>query len=61
MVVHAARPALGWAVATWLVTHAAAYGIRDVRYAGYQWRESSGSQGWTLDRGQAKPEVVRAS
>jgi hypothetical protein len=61
MVVHASRPALGWAVATWLVTHAASYGIHDVRYAGYQWQESSGSSGWTLDKGQAGPDVVRAS
>jgi len=61
MVVHAARPALGWAVATWLVTHASSYGIHDVRYAGYQWRESSGSSGWTPDKGQAGPDVVQAS
>jgi hypothetical protein len=61
MVVRAPRPALGWAVATWLVTHASSYGIHDVRYAGYEWRESSGSSGWTLDKGQARPDVVRAS
>jgi hypothetical protein len=61
MVVHTPRPALGWAVATWLVTHASSYGIHDVRYAGYQWRQSSGSSGWTLDKGQARPDVVRAS
>jgi len=61
MVVHPRRPALGWAVASWLVTHASAYGIHDVRYAGYRWRESSGSSGWTLDKGQVRPYVVRAS
>ena len=61
MVVHATRPALGWSVATWLVTHAASYGIHDVRYAGYQWRESSGTSGWTLDKGQAGPDAIRAS
>jgi hypothetical protein len=61
MVVRAPRPALGWAVATWLVTHASSYGIHDVSYAGYQWRQSSGSSGWTLDRGHARPDVVRAS
>jgi len=61
MVVHAPRPVLGWAVAAWLVTHASSYGIRDVRYAGYQWRQSSGGSGWTLDKGQAGPDVVRAS
>ena len=61
MLVRAPHPALGWAVATWLVTHAASYGIHDVRYAGFQWRESSGSRGWTLDKDRARPDVVRAS
>ena len=41
--------AAGWAVASWLVTHAAAYGISNVRYAGYQWSETSGSRGWMRD------------
>ena len=31
----------GWAVAAWLVSHAARYGISDVRYAGFQWLASS--------------------
>jgi hypothetical protein len=61
MVVHAARPALGWAVATWLVTHASSYGIHDVRYSGYQWRQSLGSSGWTPDKGQARPDMIQAS
>jgi len=61
MLVHAPRPALGWAVAAWLVTHASSYGIHDVRYAGFQWRRSSGSSGWTPDKGQTRPDVVRAS
>lgn len=61
MVVRAPRPALGWAVATWLVTHASSFGIHDVRYAGYQWRQSSGSSGWTLDKSQAGPDVIAAS
>jgi hypothetical protein len=61
MLVRAQRPALGWAVAAWLVTHAASYGIHEVRYAGFRWRESSGSSGWTLDKGQTRPDVVRAS
>jgi hypothetical protein len=39
----------GWAVATWLVTHATAYRISDVLYAGYQWSEAAGSKGWTPD------------
>ncbi len=36
----------GWAVATWSVAHAKTYGIRQVRYAGYQWQASSGEHGW---------------
>ncbi len=37
----------GWAVAVWLVSHAARYGITDVRYAGFQWL-STGSGRWKL-------------
>jgi hypothetical protein len=40
------RPADAWTVASWLVTHAAAYGLTDVRYDGYQWTAAAGSQGW---------------
>jgi hypothetical protein len=35
----------GWAVAAWLVSHAARYGISDVRYAGFRWL-ASGSGHW---------------
>ena len=35
----------GWAVASWLVSHAATYGIASVRYAGFQWL-ASGSGRW---------------
>jgi hypothetical protein len=61
MLVRAPRPALGWAVAAWLVTHASSYGIHDVRYAGFRWQQSSGSSGWTRDKGQTRPDVIRAS
>jgi len=61
VLVHVSRPALGWAVASWLVTHASSYGIHDVRYAGFRWQASSGSSGWTRDKGQRRPQVVRAS
>lgn len=44
------HPAAGWAVASWLVTHATAYGLTNVRYAGYQWNLRAGSQGWTRDK-----------
>lgn len=45
-VVHVENARDGWAVAAWLVSHAAAYGISDVRYAGYEWRASTGSGQW---------------
>ncbi|HEY2549313.1 MAG TPA: hypothetical protein VGI64_01910 [Streptosporangiaceae bacterium] len=36
----------GWALAAWLVSHAGVYGIREVRYLGYQWTAAHGTQGW---------------
>jgi hypothetical protein len=36
----------GWSVAAWLMSHAADYGISDVRYAGYEWRSAKGSGQW---------------
>ncbi|HWG65340.1 MAG TPA: hypothetical protein VG253_26955 [Streptosporangiaceae bacterium] len=44
--------AAGWAVAAWLVTHAAGYDIHQVRYAGYQWRASAGQRGWAHNAGE---------
>lgn len=41
--------AAGWAVASWLVTHATTYGLTSVRFAGYQWSVSAGNKGWTRD------------
>jgi hypothetical protein len=61
MVVRAPRAAEGWAVATWLVTHAAWYGIHDVRYDGLVWRAASGGRGWTPDKDTAHPGQVLAS
>ena len=61
MLVRVPRPALGWAVASWLVTHASSYGIHDVRYAGLRWQASSGSSGWARDKSQKRPDVVQAS
>jgi hypothetical protein len=40
------QPGQAWAVASWLVTHAQAYGVSEVRYDGYQWQASDGSRGW---------------
>ncbi len=43
------RAAEGWSVAAWLVSHAAHYRIRTVRYGRYEWRAAKGSRGWTRD------------
>lgn len=40
------RPAAGWTVASWLVAHAQAYHLSQVRYAGFSWKAASGSMGW---------------
>jgi hypothetical protein len=41
------RPgAAGWAVAAWLVSHAGAYGIKNISYGGYQWAASHATSGW---------------
>jgi hypothetical protein len=45
------QPADGWTVASWLVTHAAADGLTDVRYDGYQWTAAAGSGGWRQETG----------
>jgi hypothetical protein len=47
--VRAPHTAVGWAVAAWLVTHAGQFSLRDVSYAGFQWRASSGGA-WTTDK-----------
>jgi hypothetical protein len=39
----------GWAVANWLVTHASAYGITQVSYAGYRWTAGLSETGWQAD------------
>jgi hypothetical protein len=48
-VVHVRRAA-AWTVAGWLVAHAQAYGLSEVRYAGYAWKAANGSMGWQRDR-----------
>jgi hypothetical protein len=51
----------GWAVAAWLVSHAGAYGIRDISYGGYQWAASHATSGWTkLAPGGANPAPASA-
>ena len=44
--VRVVSPAAGWSAAAWAVAHAQDYGIRTVRYAGYQWQAASGNSGW---------------
>lgn len=44
--VRVTKPSAGWSVAAWSVAHAEDYGIRTVRFAGYQWQAASGSKGW---------------
>ncbi len=41
----------GWEVASWLVTHASAYHIHQIRFGGYQWRAAAASKGWARDAG----------
>jgi hypothetical protein len=52
----------GWAVAAWLVTNAAVYGISDVHYQGYGWTSGSATGHWARLRAgtrvQAAPAVV---
>ncbi|MGE5288359.1 MAG: hypothetical protein ACM3ML_14415 [Micromonosporaceae bacterium] len=51
MTVHVPATETGWAIATWSVAHAKIYGIRRIRYAGYQWRATDGEHGWRRDAG----------
>jgi hypothetical protein len=61
LLLRAPDPAMGWAIASWLVTHAGQYRLHEVRYAGYQWQAGAGSKGWTRDRGIVLANRVRAS
>jgi hypothetical protein len=49
LLVRTSQTDIGWAVAAWLVTHAGQYSLRDVSYAGFRWRASSGGS-WTKDK-----------
>ena len=44
-----------WTVAGWLVANAQAYGISEVRYAGYEWKAADGSMGWQRDSTKQDP------
>jgi hypothetical protein len=52
-----ASDAVGWAVAAWLVTHAAQYRLRDVTFAGFEWSASHGGN-WTKDKAARASAVV---
>ena len=53
-VVHVQR-ARAWTVAGWLVAHAQAYGVSEVRYAGYDWQPANGNMGWQRETGKDPP------
>ena len=50
----------GWAVAAWLVSHAASYGINDVRYAGFQWLGSSSGRWKAVTAAKRRPAATAA-
>jgi hypothetical protein len=54
MSIGAGSAAQGWAVAAWLVSNAAAYGIGSVRYAGFRWLGFSGPGHWAPQAGPAR-------
>lgn len=44
-------PAVGWAVAAWLVSHAGKFHLKHVSYQGYVWSAAHGHRGWQRDHG----------
>ncbi|URM99386.1 hypothetical protein LUW76_36525 [Actinomadura madurae] len=52
------NPRVGWAVATWAVTHAQPYGLTEVRYAGKHWQSKAGHDGWTEDKEASTTNVI---
>ncbi len=51
----------GWAVASWLVSHAATYGISFVRYRGYQWFGFRGAGHWTKEPARTRTRAAPAA
>ena len=49
------RRAAAWTVASWLVAHAEAYHLSEVRYAGFTWKAANGSMGWQRESGPTSP------
>jgi hypothetical protein len=67
-ITHVADPAMhvqvrssssGWAVASWLVTHASSFGISTVSYHGYQWTAAHGQKGWVKSARSSHRPVAR--
>jgi hypothetical protein len=48
----------GWSVASWGVSHAQAYGLTEVRYAGKRWEAADGHSGWHDDPKSPKDRVI---
>jgi len=53
-VLHVQRAA-GWTVASWLVSHAQAYHLSQIRYAGFSWKAANGNMGWQRDSNPTSP------
>jgi hypothetical protein len=51
-------PRQGWAMASWLVANASAYGITFVRYQSYQWLGFRGSGHWTRQPAGTRPRAA---
>ena len=47
--------AAAWTVASWLVAHAEAYHLSDVRYAGFTWKAANGTMGWQRESNPTSP------
>jgi hypothetical protein len=54
MSIQVSQEQLGWAVATWLVSNAAAFGISSVLYGGYQWSGFTGTGQWAAASASAR-------
>lgn len=59
--VHVRTVAAGWAMAAWLVSHAATFKLKQVTYQGYQWTRAHGRKGWTHAPGRGDGRAARAS
>jgi hypothetical protein len=49
------QPAAGWTVASWLVAHAQAYHLSQIRYAGFSWKAANGTMGWQRESNPTSP------